>query len=513
MPEDPDIPPPTPLPCDPASGLQGAELPPPENEDAYPPRWQAHRRRRWFGWFSRAVLFLCFCALLVVPFTPLASKFKATITDWIERSRKSRVIVKEVPKEVIREVIREVPQVEPLPSKFVPRKDVDVASLFNGITIETKVETSEGNYASLELGNADAYKVSFQLQVKVPKPNQTVAELARLNGHLPKLLPQLDKLIENGKVSGFYHKLYENKVALVQKNLTRLSKLLDRHNFFDCETILELQHPDTKRRALLIQSEMDVVADGSDGDRMSEMPSSIYNSDFYQPFTSYEWPKTGSTPNPLLSKWQAKLESCKQEREGKGASTARKAELKAQMQHLEAEIKALKNRSSLIAEKDPFIVLSLLFKDYPRIMPQAPALGDYAVVIHGDKILPAICGDFGPSMKMGEASLLIAKKINEKATPYNRGEDALKVTYLIFPGTAEKPFGKPDLEKWHTKVGAYLKEIGGLGATYTLHKWEQAAPPPPPAPPEPAVTSPVPETPTTAPLTPAATSAAGHSAR
>src|SRR4029079_11402463 len=130
---------------------------------------------------------------------------------------------------------------------FVPRKDVDVASLFNGITIEIKLETSEGNYASLELGNADAYKVSFQLQLKVPKPNQTVAELARLNGHLPKMLPQLDKLIENGKVYGFYHTLYENTVALVQKNLPRLSKLLDRHNFFDCETILELQHPDTKR--------------------------------------------------------------------------------------------------------------------------------------------------------------------------------------------------------------------------------------------------------------------------
>ena len=78
---------------------------------------------------------------------------------------------------------------------------------------------------------------------------------------------------------------------------------------------------------------------------------------------------------------------------------------------------------------------------------------------------------------MGEASLLIAHKINEKATPYNRGEDDLKVTYLIFPGTAEKPFTQPNMEKWHERVSTYLKEIGGIGAAYSLHKWEGASPP------------------------------------
>ncbi len=446
-------------------------------------------------------MLLLVLALLAVPFTPLASRIKHAIGDWLERTRPSRVIVKEVPREVIREVIREVPEVAPLPSKFIPRKDVDVASLYNGITIETKVETSEGNYASQEIRNADAYKVSFQLQLKVPKPNQTAADLASLNSHLPKLLPQLETLLANGKVSGFYHKLYENKVSLVQSSLTRLNKLLDRHNFFDCETILELQHPDSKRRVLLIQSEMDVVSDGSDGDRMSEMSAEITNSDYYQPFTSYEWAKQGTVQNPLLPKWQARVEKLKVERDGKSVSTTRKNEIKAQIQHLETEIKAMKARSSLIGEKDPFVVLSLLFRNYPRIMAQAPAMGDYAVVIHGDKILPAICGDYGPSIKMGEASLKIAKAINEKATPYIRGEEGLKVTYLIFPGTAERPFGKPDLEKWSEKISAYLKEIGGLGAGYSLHKWEE---PPPPAPVEPA---PVPAAPP-APATPAAVPAA-----
>jgi len=496
----------------PVEGIEGAEFPPPDEEREYESQWRTPPRRNRFGWIRHAVMLLALLALLVIPFTPFASRIKSTVGEWIERSRTTRVIVKEVPKEVVREVIREVPKIEPLPSKFIPRKDVDVASLYNGITIETKLETSEGNYASLELGNADAYKVSFQLQLKVPRPNQTVAELARLNSHLPKMLPQLDKLLENGKVSGFYHKLYENKVALVQRNLTRLNKLLDRHNFFDCETILEMQHPVTKRRVLLIQSEMDVVADGSDGDRMSEMSSDIYKSDYYQPFTSYEWPKQGTVQNPLLPKWKVRVEGLKREREGKNVSTARKNEIKAQIQHLEAEMKAMRTRSSLIAEKDPFVVLSLLFKDYPRIMAQAPAMGDYAVVIHGDKLLPAICGDYGPSMKMGEASLLIAKKINEKATPYIRGEDGLKVTYLIFPGTAERPFAKPNLEKWNERISSCLKEIGGVGAAYSLHKWEEPAPPPPVEPPQPPA---VPATPAAVPApigssTPSATQPIGR---
>jgi hypothetical protein len=77
------------------------------------------------------------------------------------------------------------------------------------------------------------------------------------------------------------------------------TKILDRHNFYDTETILELTHPATQRRTLLIQSEMDVVADGSDGDRMPTLDEYIYISDYYQPFTSYAWPKATKTPNPL----------------------------------------------------------------------------------------------------------------------------------------------------------------------------------------------------------------------
>ena len=57
------------------------------------------------------------------------------------------------------------------------------------------------------------------------------------------------------------------------------------------------------------------------------------------------------------------------------------------------------------------------------------------------------------------------------------------MTYLVFPGTADKPFGPPNLDKWHEKVSAYINELGGLGEGYTVYKWDSPfARPKPPAP-------------------------------
>jgi hypothetical protein len=104
-------------------------------------------------------------------------------------------------------------------------------------------------------------------------------------------------------------------------------------------------------------------------------------------------------------------------------------------------------------------------------------VGDYALVIFADAVYPAIVGDVGPNDKAGEASLRIAKQINTLSTPYNRPVSDLKVTYLIFPGTADKPFGPPDLDKLHRRCEALVKEIGG--ASVPLHHWENIIPPSP----------------------------------
>jgi hypothetical protein len=109
------------------------------------------------------------------------------------------------------------------------------------------------------------------------------------------------------------------------------------------------------------------------------------------------------------------------------------------------------------------------------------------VVVFGDKVYPALVGDVGPNDKTGEASLRIAKEINSQATPYNRPVSDLKVTYLIFPGTAESPFGPPDLDKIQAKCQSLVDEIGGV--TAPLHHWENIIPPlPTPTPtPEPTL--------------------------
>jgi hypothetical protein len=453
-----------------------------ETQNAEPPHRPPPPQRGCFSSVARLLLLLIILTGLLLPFTPFASKIKRGIQDIVESARttKERIItrdvmrdvIKEVPvvKEVTKEIIREVQP--PLPDKYIPRKDIDVATLFNGITVKTNLLTEQGSFASLERLDPESYKAEFQLSIRVPKANQTMVELSRINKHLPAILPGLDAMLPAAKVSGFYYKLYENKTNRVQNDLTRLNRILDRHNFYDTETILELTHPATQRRSLLIQSEMDVVADGSDGDRMPTLAEYIYLSDYYQPFTSYAWPKATKTPNPLLARWEERLKKAQEEFAIKGLPAARNRELSALISTLKVEIGELKARSSLIAEKDPFIVISLLFRGYGDQNKFTPQIGDYAAVIHEGKIYPAICGDYGPSFKMGEASLLMAKTVNPKATPYIRPESDLKVTYLIFPGTAEEKRSAPDLAKWREKCQSLLGEVGGIGSGYVLHTWE-----------------------------------------
>ena len=51
-------------PGSPAGRLEGAEIPPPDEEADYPPRWGTEPRRSRFGWIGRAVMLLLVLALL-----------------------------------------------------------------------------------------------------------------------------------------------------------------------------------------------------------------------------------------------------------------------------------------------------------------------------------------------------------------------------------------------------------------------------------------------------------------
>ena len=119
----------------------------------------------------------------------------------------------------------------------------------------------------------------------------------------------------------------------------------------------------------------------------------------------------------------------------------------------------------------PFTLLPAALR-LPKENKFGPAIGDYAVIIHGDQLYPAIAGDAGPSWKFGEASLRVAKQLNENASPYNRPVSDLEITYLIFPGSADPKKSQPDLEAWYAKCSELLDGIGGIGEGFELHQWE-----------------------------------------
>ena len=142
---------------------------------------------------------------------------------------------------------------------------------------------------------------------------------------------------------------------------------------------------------------------------------------------------------------------------------------------LEAGIADMKIASFLIADYDPFIVVPInILAD--RRDPYAPNIGDFAVVVHERTAYPAIVGDAGPSFKVGEASLRMAREINASATPYSRPVSDLTVTYLVFPRSADDPKRAPDYSHWRKRCGELVDKIGGLGEGVELHEWKDLLP-------------------------------------
>ena len=378
----------------------------------------------------------------------------------------------------------------PLPETYIPYSHKEVAKLFNGFEVHSKVETQAGSSAWLERKAPESYILDLDVRVRVPQAAQTIEQIAQPDGQLPSLLPGLASLLGASKVSNFYHGLYQLKVDSLSRTLNRLDQLLSRHNFFDCNTILELADPKTSRKALLIQSDMDVNADGSDADRSNDVDGSSTN---FQPYTSYRWPKRSDKSSQFMPERERKLEQAQAEFDQKNTSAERKKALKEQIEQLNREISDLKRYSFLISKADPFVVLPGFMLRQPN-HPFLPKFGDYVVVVYGGKLYPAIVGDAGPSYKVGEASLRLATQIDPKANAYSRPSSDLNITYLVFPGSAESQPGPPDLPKMHDRCAELLNEIGGY--TGELWQWQDvlATPTPSPTPTAPA-TPPAPATP------------------
>ncbi len=353
-----------------------------------------------------------------------------------------------------------------LPEKVATGKFEHLNTLVNGINLNSTADFKTGSTASQDRTKNEAYVVRVGLELLQPHAADG-KELLHANSQLPQVLAHYEELMSTAKVSPWFYALYRHKQNRIRKNASQVEKLLDRHNFYDTDTMLEIASPTTGRKLLWLQADMDVVSDGSDGDRLPTMPENIRKSSHYQPSTSYRWKKLGKTPNPLLSGWQERLAKLQKEKGSKEA-----------IEHAKRTIADIKTYSFLLAEYDPFVVAPLVFKEGAD-RGFSPSAGDYAVVIVGDRVFPAIVGDFGPNFKAGEASLRLCKLVNPKAQVYARPVSNLGVSYLYFPGSKEPVNGPIDYERLHTRCLELLAEFGGLGPEAKFQKVEDLLPSPP----------------------------------
>lgn len=337
-----------------------------------------------------------------------------------------------------------------LPERVEPGRYDHISKMTPGLNVLSSVQFENGSTASQDRKALAAYQVRVALNLRLPQAADGES-LKHANPKLPELFTRYSEFMGSAKVSQWYQALYLHKQNRIRKEAATLARLLDRHNYYDTDTILEIEAPETGRKVLWLQADMDVVSDGSDGDRLPDMPEKVKNSDHYQPMTSYRWRKRGTNPNPLLPHWEERVAKLSKDKKANAAD----------LQYARNVVHDLKKYSFLLAEYDSFIVVPLTFKSGNNDA-YRPQLGDYAAVVVGDRVFPAIVGDFGPRFKAGEASLRLARLINPKATPYARPVSELGVSYLIFPGTRETENGPIDYNRLNTRVQELLQEMGGL---------------------------------------------------
>jgi Fungal chitosanase of glycosyl hydrolase group 75 len=376
----------------------------------------------------------------------------------------------------------------PHPEKetVLPRKNYDTARLFSGLALKTSVTCAQGTLTTLgTIPETNSYEADITLHVRWPSAATNSEEILAATPELGTLLPSLSRLLEGAVPSPDFAGLLERKERSLRANLSQLQKLPYRDSLFDCQTILNLKQPETGRRVVFVQAIMNVNTDGSDGDRNLTIDRL---SSTFQPQTNYRWPKSGTHPNPCLRETESRTALLTAELGNDSLSPENRASLTKELDYLKATAEELKRWDFLVGTADPFIVL-------PSFMVGKsggqPGIGDYAVVIVKGKLYPAILGDMGPGSKIGEASLRLCRAIDADSGADKRPVSRPEVSYLVFPGTAEKPFSAPDYARWAQRCHELWKELGGIdGAAW--HEWtslEKPWPTPTPRPsPSPSAT-------------------------
>ena len=112
------------------------------------------------------------------------------------------------------------------------------------------------------------------------------------------------------------------------------------------------------------------------------------------------------------------------------------------------------------AEKVPYVVLSGTAKqNFDSV------LGDYAVVYNkaNRKVSFAMFGDDWPDLKIGEASVAVAKELGINADAREGGVENASVVYLIFPNSRTTPWTSDEpVETMRAEAQKQFEAWGGL---------------------------------------------------
>jgi hypothetical protein len=353
----------------------------------------------------------------------------------------------------------------------LPRSSYDLIKMANGAIVEGVVERSwSTNSPLITAATAEDYRLQLTLHVAIPKPATSMTELATATPELPQALPNLEEMISSSpqgekQASPFFYTLFENKMSSLQHHLQHLEQLFPRESLYDCQTILTLKNKKNGAVALLVQAMMNVNADGSDGDRQIPLEKL---SNYYQPQTNYRWPKTTANLNPNLHQAEEELAQARSSMTNSSLTVEQKNRVQEQIDKREQMIKELQRWSFLVGSTDPFIVLPKFMLDPHHV--DAAAIGDYAVVLYQNRLYPAIVGDIGPSSKIGEASLRLCRAIDPRSGADHRPVSSPRVSYIIFPKSADLPMATPNYAHWSERCHQLWSALGG-SSTIPWHEW------------------------------------------
>src|SRR5438132_11182574 len=92
---------------------------------------------------------------------------------------------------------------------------LDTGRLFNGITLHSSVETTPGSDASTERADPGSYVLDLKLNARVPTPNRTLEELAKITPRLPGVSPGLAAMAGPESGSPLFTAPYHPQISLL----------------------------------------------------------------------------------------------------------------------------------------------------------------------------------------------------------------------------------------------------------------------------------------------------------